>query len=174
MPFVVHRLRRLRFHLHQSATALWGRGFGFVGRRSKTALREWQSSRGPVLVVAPHPDDECAGCGGAVLRHRTAGDPVVVACITDGRRSRAFGLDAETMATTRRSELESAAQALGGCDVRWLGLPEGQWHDAGDARALDAMVHTLREVDPPRGLRAVANRLSSRAPRRRTASGARP
>lgn len=37
-----------------------------------------------VLAVAPHPDDETLGCGGALLRHRAEGDDVhwlIVTCI---------------------------------------------------------------------------------------------
>src|SRR5688500_13357690 len=43
-----------------------------------------------VLVVAPHPDDEVAGCAGTILLHRGAGDAVTVLKATDGRRSRAL------------------------------------------------------------------------------------
>ena len=43
--------------------------------------------RGKALVLAPHPDDEVIGCGGAILAHNDAGAEVVVALITDGRFS---------------------------------------------------------------------------------------
>ena len=39
---------------------------------------------GPVLVLAPHPDDEVFGCAGAIMRHIAAGDPVTVLILTDG------------------------------------------------------------------------------------------
>ena len=82
---------------------------------------------GPVLAVAPHPDDEVVGCGGTILRHRAAGDHVTVAYATDGRRSRAFGFAPQAMAQTRQREAEAAAAGLGINRLVWLGLPEGEW-----------------------------------------------
>lgn len=40
--------------------------------------------RGPVLVFAPHPDDEILGPGGAVALHCAAGDTVQIVILTDG------------------------------------------------------------------------------------------
>ena len=37
-----------------------------------------------VVVIAPHPDDESIGCGGALCRHADAGDRVTVAFLTSG------------------------------------------------------------------------------------------
>jgi len=37
-----------------------------------------------VLVLAPHPDDEALGCGGAILRHVDLGTPVKVVIATGG------------------------------------------------------------------------------------------
>ena len=37
-----------------------------------------------VLVLAPHPDDETFGCGGALALHAGAGDPVKVVFLTNG------------------------------------------------------------------------------------------
>ncbi len=63
-----------------------------------------------VLVLAPHPDDEVFGCGGAITSHIKAGQPVCVVILTDG------GLFGDT--TVRKLESQAAAAVLG------YGLPE--------------------------------------------------
>lgn len=40
---------------------------------------------GPVLVIAPHPDDEVLGVGGTMARLSDAGAEVHVAIVTTGR-----------------------------------------------------------------------------------------
>lgn len=101
------------------------------------AMRPWQPGSGPVVVVAPHPDDETLGAGGVIALHAQAGDAVAVIALTDGRASRgpdgAWAGDA--MAAQRRAELEAALVALAGqpcgadrpVTLAWLGLREGQW-----------------------------------------------
>ena len=37
-----------------------------------------------VLVLAPHPDDEVFGCGGAIMRHVERGVSVRVIVVSDG------------------------------------------------------------------------------------------
>ena len=62
------------------------------------------------LVLAPHPDDEVFGCGGAIASHVRAGVPVQVLVLTDGAL---YG-----DASTRQSESLAAAKILG------YGVPE--------------------------------------------------
>ncbi len=45
------------------------------------------TERRPILVLAPHPDDESLGCGGLITQACTAGEEVHVAILTDGSRS---------------------------------------------------------------------------------------
>ena len=42
---------------------------------------------GPILVLAPHPDDESLGCGGLIAQACAAGIEVHVAILTDGSMS---------------------------------------------------------------------------------------
>ncbi len=39
------------------------------------------------LVFSPHPDDECLGCGGTIIRKKQAGSTVKIVHLTDGSRS---------------------------------------------------------------------------------------
>lgn len=58
-----------------------------------------------VLVLAPHPDDEVFGCGGAIALHRAAGATVHVVLVTAG--------DAAGDSQVRLAESAAAAHALG-------------------------------------------------------------
>lgn len=107
---------------------LWSACFALAGRFLRPRADPWSAASGRrAVVVAPHPDDEVAGCAGAILRHGASGDPVTVACVTDGRRSRAYGLTPDEMARTRRDEARAAAVALAVDQLEWLGLPEAAW-----------------------------------------------
>jgi LmbE family N-acetylglucosaminyl deacetylase len=113
----------------RALTGIWGEACWTAGR-IRRPVRRWSSSGGRrVVVVAPHPDDEVAGCGGVIALHRDAGDSVAVVHVTDGRRSRAGGLDPETMARARQAEARLSTQVLQVHNWQWLGLPEGEWRD---------------------------------------------
>jgi O-antigen biosynthesis protein len=58
-----------------------------------------------VLVLAPHPDDEVFGCGGAVAAHQELGVAVHVLVLTDGGQ--------QGNATVREQESRRAGQLLG-------------------------------------------------------------
>lgn len=76
-----------------------------------------------VLVLAPHPDDEALGCGGAIARHVQLRVPVRVAIVTDG----AFGLrgTARTEEARRReAEARAAARILGYGEPSFWGMAD--------------------------------------------------
>jgi N-acetylglucosamine malate deacetylase 1 len=64
-----------------------------------------------VLVVAPHPDDECIGCGGAVCRHVAGGDVVHAVFLTSGELG-LKQLSREEAWKTREAEARAAAKVL--------------------------------------------------------------
>jgi len=76
-----------------------------------------------VLVIAPHPDDEALGCGGAICLHRQRGDLVYVAFLTSGER---YDEDVPAEASRRRreAEAEQAGQILGLQGIDFLRLPD--------------------------------------------------
>lgn len=120
----------LRRTLYPGLQAVWGGGFALAGRfsRARGGAEAWSAAGGaPVLIVATHPDDEASGCGGVACLHGRAGDPMTVLIVTDGRASRAGGLDPAVMAARRADEARAAARALGVAELKLVGLPEGEW-----------------------------------------------
>jgi LmbE family N-acetylglucosaminyl deacetylase len=76
-----------------------------------------------VLVIAPHPDDEAIGCGGAICLHGRRGEPVRVAFLTSGER----GIDAMAPGAARslrEAEAAAAADVLGVKGTDFLRLPD--------------------------------------------------
>lgn len=84
---------------------------------------------GPILVVAPHPDDETLGCGGAIAALRSIGLTVQVLVMSDGTKShpnsRAY--PAPKLRALRESETRCAMSLLGvdASQITFLRLPDG-------------------------------------------------
>ena len=53
-------------------------------RQLLQGAQEWAPSQGPLIVVAPHPDDEVFGPGGLIRCWAAAGQSVTVVSVTDG------------------------------------------------------------------------------------------
>ena len=70
---------------------------------------------GPVVILAPHPDDESLGCGGLIAELCRRGQPPLVLVLTDGAgshpNSRAY--QPERLALLRAQETRDAAAELG-------------------------------------------------------------
>ena len=81
-------------------------------------------SQGNVLVLAPHPDDEIFGCGGAIAKHVRAGDKVKVIIITDGRAQQRENVNDDTYSRQRQEESRLAAAVLGYTDLEFWDLPD--------------------------------------------------
>jgi LmbE family N-acetylglucosaminyl deacetylase len=77
----------------------------------------------PVLVLAPHPDDEVIGPGGAIRHHILAGAPVTVAILTDGRWG---GYNGDgSLVDRRKDESRRAAEIIGTSPPRFFDAPDG-------------------------------------------------
>jgi N-acetylglucosamine malate deacetylase 1 len=75
------------------------------------------------VVIAPHPDDESIGCGGAICRHSDAGDRVTAVFLTSGE----LGLKhvpREAAWETREAEAKAAGKILGIADIHFLRQPD--------------------------------------------------
>ena len=92
------------------------------------AARPWAPRPGPLVVVAPHPDDEVLGAGGLIQSWVALGEAVTVISITDGEASHPdrHGLD-----LIRRKELRDALRVLTASHVKIerLGIPDGKVRD---------------------------------------------
>ncbi len=76
-----------------------------------------------ILVIAPHPDDEAIGCGGAVCLHTSNGDRVVVAFMTSGEMGLKH-LPRDEAWQIREAEAEAAAGLLGIARLEFLRQPD--------------------------------------------------
>lgn len=96
-----------------------------------------------VMVLAPHPDDECIGCGGLIVALRRRGVPVKVVLVSDG--GGAGGLPPEA-AAIRQREFDKALLQLGVEEQAKLGFIDGQLHSA--AGLHDAVAAVVRGWSP--------------------------
>lgn len=106
---------------------------------------------GRVLIVAPHPDDETLGCGGAIAGLRSRNDSVQVLVVSDGTlshpRSRKF--PAPILRQLREQETLDALQILGveSAAVTFLRLPDGSIEDYRSA-TINRVMNYLQATTP--------------------------
>ncbi len=102
----------------------------------------------PILIVAPHPDDESLGCGGLIAQATALGEPVHIVIVTDGTGShpRSSTHSRNMLRDLRRCETLEAAAALGvpAERVSFLDVPDGQAPQSGKgARAVGQRLASL-------------------------------
>jgi len=92
------------------------------------------SPRKPVLILAPHPDDETFGCGGTIRMLTQSGVVVDVAFLTRGEQG--FEQGTEPSPTARREMAETRTQeAHAACAV--LGVRKVMFLEGRDTRLAD-------------------------------------
>ena len=83
----------------------------------------------PVLIIAPHADDETLGCGGLISQLVRANVPITIALLTDGVRShRGSSLyPPDKLRTLRENELRNALAGLSAteADIMLFQEPDG-------------------------------------------------
>jgi LmbE family N-acetylglucosaminyl deacetylase len=110
--------------------------------RPETELVPYSAGRldgSPLLVLAPHPDDEVFGCGGALVQAVRSGADVRVVVVTDGA--------AQGEAAARREESRAAARLLGLPEPAFWGQPDRSLDPADPALAA-RLVELLEAVAP--------------------------
>ena len=104
----------------------------------------------PVLVLAPHPDDESLGCGGLIAEAARRGHDLRVAVLTDGAKSHpnSRAWPTERLVAARAAEVAAALGILGLSPDRLtlLGEPDGQAPHQGPSfdAALERLATLLR------------------------------
>jgi LmbE family N-acetylglucosaminyl deacetylase len=120
-----------------------------------TAPARLEIPAGPVLVVAPHPDDETLGCGALIARCVARGETAHTLFVTDGGashpNSRAW--PRPRLAARREAEAAEALRRLGaGGEPRtFLRLPDAGMPAPGGAAhaaALATVTELLRDLRP--------------------------
>lgn len=99
---------------------------------------------GPVLVVAPHPDDEVLGVGGTMARLADAGAEVHVAIVTTGRSPR---FDPGQVAGVR-DEAARAHAALGVAETHYLDCPAAELTEYSHTELNAALGGIVRRLAP--------------------------
>ena len=103
--------------------------------------------QGRVLVLAPHPDDESLGCGGAIALHHRQGDRVKVVYATDGAAGDPLGYYRDyDYKEVRRAEARRAASILGIDELVFWDYPDGKLAEAHD---VSERVRVLLMADRP-------------------------
>jgi LmbE family N-acetylglucosaminyl deacetylase len=109
----------------------------------------------PILVVAPHPDDETLGCAGAIALLRQQGHTVKILVMSDGTQSHPNSrkYPASALKPLRESETRCAMRILGieSSHITFLQLPDGAVPKAGAVNfraAVEQCCGYLANVNP--------------------------
>lgn len=109
---------------------------------------------GPLLVLAPHPDDESIGCGGLIATAVARGREVHVAILTDGTGSHpdSPSTPPARLREIREAEARDAAAILGVAHdrLRFLGQPDA--HAPHEGPAFGAVVSAVRGIVERHGI----------------------
>ena len=97
---------------------------------------------GTIVVMAPHPDDAEASCGGLIANAVAAGDTVYVLTLTGGELG-IWGKTPDEARAIREAEAKEAAHALGAHALFFGGMDGSLPVDTATATRLCAMLHTL-------------------------------
>ncbi len=123
---------------------------------SRLMARRLPLNSEPIMVIAPHQDDETLGCGGLIALKRQQGIEVHVVFLTDGGQSPLppdGGVDREELPRVRVLEARAAMRELGvpESSVHGLGLPDGklkQLPEAARSEAIDRLCALIGEHEP--------------------------
>lgn len=103
------------------------------------------ASGGPLVILAPHPDDELFGCALLVAAARRSGVRILIVVLTDGRGSHPLSVKwpPGRLIALRRSETRRGLARLGArtVQVRFLGWRDGELATQGSVLRLRAVLN---------------------------------
>jgi LmbE family N-acetylglucosaminyl deacetylase len=99
---------------------------------------------GPILIIAPHPDDEILGAGGTIAKLCNAGKEVHVCVVTSGRPPLFDSKQAKKVQT----ETAKAHSFLGVTKTHWLGLPAAELTETANRELNAAIGKLVSEITP--------------------------
>jgi LmbE family N-acetylglucosaminyl deacetylase len=151
---VASTARKLKKAVKSAATSAY---FHMMPARMRSTLRLWtyldwpdrtprpleEFGPEPVLVLAPHMDDEVIGPGGTLRRHVEAGAKVTVVFLTDGRLG---AYNDGTLVQRRKQESLRAADLMGFDELAFLDGPDGKLSD--EPRLVARVARLLAETKP--------------------------
>ena len=98
-----------------------------------------------VLVVAPHPDDETLGCGGALFRHADEGDELFWLIVTGIEIDSGWSSDA---VRRREGEIQAVAESYGFSSVFQLGFSTTLLDTVPMAELVGKISEVYKAIDP--------------------------
>jgi LmbE family N-acetylglucosaminyl deacetylase len=99
-----------------------------------------------VLVIAPHPDDEAIGCGGALCLHKQAGDRLSAVFLSSGELG-LKNLPREEAWRTREKEARKSCSILGMQAIDFFRGPD--WTLSEAAGEIAPRLASILKADPP-------------------------
>ena len=98
-----------------------------------------------ILVIAPHPDDETLGCGGALFRHKAEGDDIYWLIITGISQEGGWQ---EKVVKKRDNEIDAVAEKYGFSDVFNLRLPTTKMDTLPVSDLIGKISNVYKKVEP--------------------------
>ncbi|WP_042775586.1 PIG-L deacetylase family protein [Sinorhizobium fredii] len=105
----------------------------------------FESYSGPIVIVAPHPDDETLGAGGFLLRAIEAGTPVHWLIVTGITTEQGW---AQEKVARREREIAAVAEAYGFAGVHRLDLPSAKLETIPLGELVSAFGAIVKSVEP--------------------------
>ena len=98
-----------------------------------------------ILVIAPHPDDETMGCGGALFKHKAEGDDIYWLIITGISQEGGWQ---EKVVKKRDNEIDAVAEKYGFSDVFNLRLPTTKMDTLPVSDLIGEISNVYKKVEP--------------------------